>query len=61
MGLVWVWVVLAVYELSPHLEIVYWAPPVRFGTNDLTSGRVVPIKNFPHSCKYSTGLDLKVC
>ena len=29
---VWVWVVLAVYELSPHLEIVYWAPPVRFGT-----------------------------
>ena len=43
------WVVLSVYELTPPLEIVYWAPPVRFGTNDLTSGRVVPIKNFPHS------------
>ena len=41
--------------------IYHWAPPVRFGTNDLTSGRVVPIRNFPHSCKYSTGLDLNVC
>ena len=29
---VWVWVVLAAYELSPHLEIVYWAPPVQVKT-----------------------------
>ena len=27
---------------------------------DLTSGREIPLKNFPHSCKYSTGAALKV-
>ena len=27
---------------------------------DLTSDREIPSKNFPQSCKYSTGADLKV-
>ena len=26
----------------------------------LTSGRVIPLKNLPYSCKYSTGETLKV-
>ena len=26
----------------------------------LTSGRVIPLKNLPYSCKYSTGEALKV-
>ena len=47
LGLGWVWVVLSVYELTPPLEVVYWAPPVRFGTNDLTSGRVCSNKKLP--------------
>ena len=43
------------------LESVQWPPPVRFSTNGITSGKVVPLKSPPFGCKYSTGEDHIVC
>ena len=45
-------------RISPSLEIVHWPPPVRFRTDVVISGKVIPMKNFLHGCKYSTGEDL---
>ena len=43
------------------LESVQWPPPVRFSTNGITSGKVIPLKTPPFGCKYSTGEDHIVC
>ena len=48
------------YAREGTVEIVHWPSPVRFGTSVTPSGKVVPMKNLRHSCKYSAAVSLKV-
>ena len=45
------------YGVNAPLESVQWPPPVRFSTNSITNGKVIPLKTPPFDCKYSTGED----
>ena len=54
----WLWFCTAVYEPKPSLEIVHWPSSIPVSTSGVSSGKVVPMKDFHHGCKYSTGEDL---
>ena len=62
-GYIWVglWVMgtTTAYAREGTVEIVHWPSPVRFGTSVTPSGKVVPMKNPLHSCKYSAAAGLK--
>ena len=47
------------YAREGTVEIVHWPSPVRFGTSVTPLGKVVPMKNPLHSCKYSAAAGLK--
>ena len=56
----WVMGTTSAYAREGTVEIVHWPlPPVRFGTCVTPSGKVVPMKNRLHSCKYSAAAGLK--
>ena len=57
--MVLVMVCTAVNEPKPFLEIVHWPSTIPVSTNGVSSGKVVPMKDFPHGCKYSTEEDLR--
>ena len=54
----WLWFYTAVYEPKPSLEIVHWPSSIPVSTSGVSSGKVFPMKDFHHGCKYSTGEDL---
>ena len=54
----WLWFCTAVYEPKPSLEIVHWPSSIPVSTSGVSSGKVFPMKDFHHGCKYSTGEDL---
>ena len=58
MVVVTVMVCTAANELKPSLKIVHWPSTIPVSTSGVSSGKVIPMKNFPHGCKYSTGEDL---
>ena len=53
------WVRLRPMPGKGTVEIVHWPSPVRFGTSVTPLGKVVPMKNPLHSCKYSAAAGLK--
>ena len=55
----WVMGTTSAYAREGTVEIVHWPSPVRFGTSVTPSGKVVPMKNPLHSCKYSAAAGLK--
>ena len=55
----WVMGTTSAYARQGTVEIVHWPSPVRFGTSVTPSGKVVPMKNPLHSCKYSAAAGLK--
>ena len=48
----------AANEPKPSLKIVHWPATIPVNTSGVSSGKVIPMKNFPYGCKYSTGEDL---
>ena len=55
----WVMGTNSAYAREGSVAIVHWPLPVRFGTSVTPSGKVVPMKNPLHSCKYSAAAGLK--
>ena len=55
----WVMGTTSAYARQGTVVIVHWPLPVRFGTSVTPSGKVVPMKNHLHSCKYSAAAGLK--
>ena len=54
----WLWFCTAVNEPKPSLNLNRSLALHHSSTSGVSSGKVIPMKNFPHSCKYSTGEDL---